>query len=90
MEKISTKDKKNIGTKKRRTCRKNSKWVTDANGNEKANRGAFTGVQNTIENLWKAEYAGISEGMTPHSIWNNANQTTTVIKISTEREHLDK
>ena len=26
------------------------------------------------------------EAMTPHSIWNNANQTTTVIKISTERE----
>ncbi|MCH1952329.1 cupin domain-containing protein [Enterocloster sp. OA13] len=25
-------------------------------------------------------------GMTPHSIWNNANQTTVVIKISTESE----
>ena len=28
--------------------------------------------------------------MIPHSIWNNANQTTIVIKISTEREHLVK
>ncbi len=28
------------------------------------------------------------DGMTPHSIWNNTNQTTTVIKISTEREQL--
>ncbi|MEY8336264.1 hypothetical protein AALB53_24895, partial [Lachnospiraceae bacterium 47-T17] len=26
------------------------------------------------------------DGMVPHSIWNNADQTTVVIKISTERE----
>ena len=26
------------------------------------------------------------DGMVPHSIWNNADQTTVVIKVSTERE----
>lgn len=26
------------------------------------------------------------DGMIPHSIWNNIDQTTVVIKISTERE----
>ena len=30
------------------------------------------------------------DGMTPHSIWNNAEQTTTVIKISVERESARK
>ena len=43
-------------------------------------------ILNDKEVIVKKNESFFVDGMVPHSIWNNADQATVVIKISTERE----